>query len=259
MPLRYYQTMKTAAVDEIFASVQGEGPWIGQRHIFVRFIGCDIRCEYCDTSAAAHGRNAGQETAWCRAQKSLSSFERERVPANLSPGRLSELCSRLIVPGPSRPTISLTGGEPLLQSDFLAAWLPEIRSRFHIYLETNGLHDEAVKGLGAMIDTVSMDFKLPSATGLRPFWDEHRRFLAAARGRSLFVKAVVTSGTAREDIMTSADIIAGHDASLAFVLQPASGPLAPDPALLVEFQNAALGVIGDVRVIPQAHKILKVP
>lgn len=110
-----------------------------------------------------------------------------------------------------------------------------------------------------MIDTVSMDFKLPSATGQRPFWDEHQRFLSAARGRTLFVKAVVTSGTVLQDILASARIIAGHDASLAFILQPASGPLAPEPALLIGFQNAALGVIGDVRVIPQAHKILQVP
>ncbi len=110
-----------------------------------------------------------------------------------------------------------------------------------------------------MIDVVSMDFKLPSATGQRPFWDEHIRFLAAAKGKDLFVKAVVTADTMLADILASAKIIAGHDASLTFVLQPVSGPLAPDPAKLVEFQNAALGIIGDVRVIPQAHKILQVP
>lgn len=109
------------------------------------------------------------------------------------------------------------------------------------------------------IDVVSMDFKLPSATGQRPFWDEHRRFLAATGRKSIFVKAVVTADTMLHDILTSAKIIAGHDASLAFILQPASGPLAPAPATLVEFQNAALGIIGDVRVIPQAHKILQVP
>lgn len=128
-----------------------------------------------------------------------------------------------------------------------------------MYLETNGLRHQAMEGLREMIDVVSMDFKLPSATGQRPFWDEHRRFLDAARGMRLFVKAVVTADTVLHDILTSAKIIAGHDASLAFILQPASGPLAPAPATLVEFQNAALGIIGDVRVIPQAHKILQVP
>jgi 7-carboxy-7-deazaguanine synthase len=247
--------MKAAPIEEIFASIQGEGPWTGQRHIFVRFIGCDMQCQYCDTPAAA----GGSDNSFCRAQKSPFSFEHDRVPAALSPRQLTEFCSRLIIPGPSRPIISLTGGEPLLHHDFLAEWLPEIQGRFRIYLETNGLRYHAMEELRTMIDTVSMDFKLPSATGQRPFWDEHRRFLSAARGRTLFVKAVVTSGTVLQDILTSARIIAGHDASCAFILQPASGPLAPESALLIGFQNAALGVIGDVRVIPQAHKILQVP
>lgn len=218
-----------------------------------------MMCRYCDTPAATRGPNVQAENNFCRAQKSPVSFEHDRVPSLLSPRQLTELCSRLVVPGPARPVISLTGGEPLLQNNFLAAWLPEVRSRFHIYLETNGLRHQAMEQLREMVDVVSMDFKLPSATGQRPFWDEHMRFLAAANRKSLFVKAVVTADTLLHDILTSAKIIAGHDASLAFILQPASGPLAPGPAKLIEFQNTALGIIGDVRVIPQAHKILQVP
>ncbi len=248
--------MKTAAVDEIFASVQGEGPWIGQRHIFVRFIGCDILCEYCDTPAA--GQSVLDKKP-CRVQRSPGSFAYEEVPGDLSAAQLSSFCSRLAVPGPGRSIISLTGGEPLLQQEFLNEWLPEVVSLFDVYLETNGLHDQAMRRLASLINTVSMDFKLPSATGLRPFWDEHRRFLAAAAGRRLFVKAVVTSGTALDDIMKAVGMIADFDASLTFVIQPSSGPKAPDPEMLVRFQNAALGVIRDVRVIPQAHRILQVP
>jgi 7-carboxy-7-deazaguanine synthase len=251
--------MHTAAVDEIFSSIQGEGPWLGQRHIFVRFIGCDIHCRYCDTPAAVRNLNEQGDDGCCRAQKSARSFEYELVPAAMLSDRLNEYCSRLIIPGPSRPVLSLTGGEPLLHRAFLAVWLPEVRTRFTVYLETNGLNYQAMEGLRDLVDVVSMDFKLPSTTGLRPFWEEHRQFIAAARGTRLFVKIVVTHGTGLEDILTSAAIIAGHNASVPLILQPAAAPLAPDPVMLMEFQNAALGVIEDVRVIPQTHKMLRVP
>jgi organic radical activating enzyme len=114
-----------------------------------------------------------------------------------------------------------------------------------------------MQDLRELIDVVSMDFKLLSH-GPASVLDEHDDFLLLLTGK-LFVKAVVTDDTVLHDILNSAKIIAGHDASMAFIIQPAAGPLAPDPAMLMEFQNAALGIIGDVRVIPQAHKILQVP
>lgn len=38
-----------ANLTEIFSSIQGEGPDIGRRHLFVRFYGCHRRCVYCDS------------------------------------------------------------------------------------------------------------------------------------------------------------------------------------------------------------------
>jgi organic radical activating enzyme len=107
-----------------------------------------------------------------------------------------------------------------------------------------------------LVDVVSMDFKLPTATGLRPFWEEHKQFLSAARGRTLFVKSVVTGDTKSVDIVTAAQILAGFDSSIPFILQPASGQYAPESSMLIEFQRTALGLLENVRVIPQAHKIL---
>jgi len=252
--------MKSVPVEEIFSSVQGEGPWVGQRHIFVRFKGCDIRCRYCDTPAAAsQGNTISAADNACRVQLSASSLSREQVACFLSTEQLTEYCSRLVIPGPSLPILSLTGGEPLIHREFLLHWLPVLRGRFAIYLETNGIRHEDMGALRALVDIISMDFKLPSATGLKPFWEEHRQFLMAAAGRSLFVKAVVTGDTVRDDILVSARIIAESDGSIPLILQPASGPLAPGPALLVEFQNSALSLLQDVRVIPQAHKILSLP
>ncbi len=252
--------MKGAYVHEIFVSIQGEGPRIGQRQIFVRFQGCDIRCRYCDTPAAGPQAVGEVDEQYCTVQDRPGlSGEQQRVLNPLSADKLSAFCKRLVIPGPARPVLSLTGGEPLLQAEFLARWLPDVKENFLIYLETSGIHDQAMKAVAGLVDVVSMDFKLPSATGLRPFWNEHREFLVACRGRELFVKAVVTGETKKEDVLMSARIIAGVDASLPLILQPAGAAFAPSAALLVDLQDEALRILADVRVIPQAHKILAVP
>jgi organic radical activating enzyme len=252
--------MEQAAVHEIFASIQGEGPWLGERHIFVRLQGCDMQCRYCDTPASVSSAKGAPGIEFASVQSSFGTTAScDKIPNPVSAARLSELCSRLIVPGPSRPTLSLTGGEPLLQHEFLSEWLPIAKKRYRVYLETNGIRHEAMKLINGLVDVVSMDFKLPSATGLRPFWEEHERFLSSVGSAELFVKAVVTRDTKKDDILTSARLIAGRGASIPLVLQPAGGTLAPDAKTLIDYQEAALGILPIVRVIPQVHKMLKVP
>ncbi len=251
--------MVSGRLNEIFASVQGEGPRIGERHIFVRFQGCDIRCRYCDTPAAASCESSAVSSFRVQTSAAYPALH-EEVPNPVSPEQLTKLCTRLVIPGPARPTISLTGGEPLIQAPFLAEWLPSVKKRFFIYLETAGIHNEAMGKLRGLVDMVSMDFKLPSSTGLRPFWEEHGRFLEAAKDSSaVFVKAVITRDTNKDDILKSAGLIAQRNASIPLILQPVDGPNAPDPGMLIGFQEAALKSIPDVRIIPQTHKILMVP
>jgi 7-carboxy-7-deazaguanine synthase len=251
--------MAAGMIDEIFASVQGEGPWAGQRHIFVRFIGCDLRCSYCDTPEAVKELAGGGQQRPCRAQISAASFDREPVPNPIAPAVLTSLCSRLILPGPSRPVVSLTGGEPLLHDVFLQEWLPSVRARFNVYLETSGIHHEDMHNLAGMVDVVSMDIKLPSSTGERPRWEDHVKFLSAVAGPVLFVKAVVTRTTSDDDVVTAARLLAQHDRRLTFVIQPAGGTFAPDPKDVLRFQHHALALLEDVRVLPQVHKVLGIP
>jgi 7-carboxy-7-deazaguanine synthase len=246
--------MVQAMVEEIFASIQGEGVRVGERHVFVRFQGCNIRCSFCDTPAALKPGSSG-----CRAQRSTEDFAFDLVPNPISGSALSLLCERLLVPGPSRPVLSLTGGEPLLHHEFLKAWLPLIHPRHRTYLETNGICHEELAGVIDLIDIVSMDIKLPSAVRTGPYWDEHRLFLATASTREVFVKSVVTADTELNDIVSAAESVASVDRAIPFILQSASGTYSPGAALLLAFQETALKILSDVRVIPQLHKVLQLP
>ena len=41
--------MLSGYLSEIYSAVQGEGPLVGVRQIFLRFALCDLRCVWCDT------------------------------------------------------------------------------------------------------------------------------------------------------------------------------------------------------------------
>ena len=36
-------------INEIFSSIQGEGPFVGYKQLFIRFCNCNLNCKYCDT------------------------------------------------------------------------------------------------------------------------------------------------------------------------------------------------------------------
>ncbi len=45
--------MANLRIAEIFASIQGEGSWVGTPSVFVRVSGCNLRCAWCDTPYAS--------------------------------------------------------------------------------------------------------------------------------------------------------------------------------------------------------------
>lgn len=203
-----------AILHEIFSSVQGEGPYTGTPMTFVRFQGCHLRCRWCDTKESL--------------PRHIETYRYESPPGSAAfltapnPCDMDQLHARL--EDFDDPWIALTGGEPLEQADFLAAWLPTLSARRKFLLETGGVMTAALAKLLPLVHVVSMDFKLASSTGMRAYWKEHEAFLRGLRSarHEAYVKMVVDADTTAADIAQAAALIAQVDPSVPTVLQAAS-------------------------------------
>ncbi|TDA69815.1 MAG: 7-carboxy-7-deazaguanine synthase QueE [Clostridia bacterium] len=236
---------------EVFSSVQGEGLWVGARHLFLRLSGCNLSCGYCDTPAALR-----PSPDW-RLEKMPGRREFVSMANPVGGEDLATILLALL--GSPHRALAVTGGEPLLQADFLAELLAYVSRKIPVYLETNGTLPDRLGKLLPMVDIISMDIKLPGACG-RELWEEHREFLRLAGKKRLFVKIVVTSDTLDEEIEQAMALVAGEDGRIPVVLQPVTpGSRAQPPAAarLRAWQERALSALEDVRVIPQVHPILR--
>ena len=152
-------------IAEIFDSIQGEGSYIGYRQLFIRFCGCNLLCDYCDTEF-----DKGE-------QYSVESLLEKVKTFNLQ----------------AMHSVSLTGGEPLLHYEFLREFLPELKKlNLKIYLETNGTLTTPLVSVINYIDFFYMDFNLDSSAKIGDVYAMHDEFLniAEQNQKDTFAKLV---------------------------------------------------------------------
>lgn len=101
-------------VIEIFTSIDGEGKRAGLPVVFVRFAGCNLRCSYCDTKYS-YGEG-------------IDPIE----PKEMS---IEEIYDEVFKTGIGE--VTLTGGEPLLQSDIYTL-IGRLALIANVNVETNG-------------------------------------------------------------------------------------------------------------------------
>jgi len=251
----------SANVVEIFASAQGEGPYVGVATVFVRLGGCDLRCAWCDSP-----------TTWlpakqARIERSPGSGEFETAANPLALARIEAAIDALAPVGDG--FVSLTGGEPLLQPEAVREIALASRRRgLASYLETHGLTPAALRAVVDAIDVVSMDWKLASDVERAPgsesdprsFAEIHGEFLAIAAEAAgeVYVKVVVSPHTRDDEIDEACRAIAKVAPDTLLVLQPvtpfAKVREAPSAARVLELQRRCSQWLGDVRVIPQTHR-----
>ena len=158
----------TLHINELFHSIQGESLWAGLPCSFVRLTGCNLRCRYCDTTYAY---DSGKPMQLRQIKQAVSNFD----------------CRR----------ITITGGEPLLQSRTLELIQDLLRNDYRVSLETNGSQDIQCVDSGCMI---VMDLKCPSS-GMRQHnrlenlrylkHSDQLKFVIADREDYLFAREIV--------------------------------------------------------------------
>lgn len=220
-------------VREVFTSIQGEGIRVGERQTFIRFYGCNLSCSYCDTP----------ET-----QKNTGPFLYQGKAFD-NPIGVTSLIDKM-----SEHVIAVTGGEPLLQADFLQELCMKLKDAGkEIYLDTNGTLPDKLQQVLKYIDTIALDFKIPSATRLHQFWKKHEQCLKVASTRDVFVKIIIDENISQDELDKTCAIIEKVDKSIPLVLQPVFGHTIPN---ILDMQRKILTRLDDVRIIPQIHKYL---
>jgi Organic radical activating enzymes len=233
-------------VNEIFSSIQGEGPYVGVRQIFLRLPGCNLACPYCDTPVDNPPRLSLEEIP---GSKSFQYFDNPLDFKNLL-----HLLMRFNFA--KHHSLSVTGGEPLLWNRELAEFIPLVKEQgLKIYLETNGTLPDRLELLLPWLDIISMDIKLPFEG--REFWNEHYQFLKRCnKTKEILIKIVLHTASPFSDLRTARELIADINPDIPTILQPVTetrGIIPPKPRQMLEWQDYFLENLKNVRIIPQTH------
>ena len=207
-------------VVEIFASLEGEGSWMGRQSAFIRLFGCNLRCDWCDTT------HAYEPAGRCEEMSLETILERVR---ELEVG-----------------FVTLTGGEPFVQEQLPALCAALAESGYRVKIETNGtLWQPGMDSLPAGSVHIACSPK-PEAYAVHPRIAESVNEL----------KFVVDEHLRVMDLLRD-PFYEAYKRGVPFILQLESGDKGSlERALIIQKKLFLLGY--EARVLPQMHKLLSI-
>lgn len=231
---------------EIFTSIEGEGILYGTKTLFVRLAGCPFECFYCDTASALP-------------MDSGTSHE------------IREACAMIEASlEPNTYKVNFTGGDPLVQSDAVIEMAKFVQSKgIPTYMESSCYDSEKFGKVLPYMDFVKIEFK----TRESEFVDQshHPRLLknaleclrrSIALKKQPYVKVVVSARTDDDSFGEILDAVFDEISETeisGFVIQPTHGMEEPGLERLLELYDMTRPRYGEVRIVPQLHKIIGAP
>ena len=247
---------KLGKISEVFASIQGEGRRVGSMQLFVRTLGCNIKCRRCDVQKHLLPNDSFTVKPWLG----------QRIKRMQNPITAEKLFTEISKAYPLKQfySVSFTGGEPLLQTDFLYELLPYFKKEdIPIFIETNGTMYKEFEILKPLVTYWSVDLKLSQTWGLNTdaIMKKHAKILESLNPENSYIRMTLDTYDDPEFIINKIKHLDLKKYSL--VIQPFTK--APshindwDTNNILEWISLLSPFFLDVRWIPQVHKLLRIP
>jgi organic radical activating enzyme len=142
---------------EIYPAFQGEGSTISKHCVFVRLAGCNLSCNFCDTSYSWLWEGRKEDHRYSKPVKQCD-YVMQMTPEEVAQKIRDAL-------NPSRRVV-FTGGEPLMQQKDILKVILEYQKltglRINVEIETNGTI-EINKDLAKYVNIINCSPKLASS------------------------------------------------------------------------------------------------
>lgn len=217
--------MSKLDVVEKFVSINGEGTKAGQLAVFVRFKGCNLACEYCDTKWANEPDAPAQQMT------------------------AQEILEYVLSTGVKN--VTLTGGEPLLRDGIEDVISLLADNGVNVEIETNGsIPLNNVRNLQKENVTFTMDYKL-SCSGMENAMNTDNFKLLNKNDTVKFVAG------SHDDLVRTKQIIDKYklQGRCSLYISPVFGMIELED--IVEFMKE--NKMNDVNMQVQLHKIIWAP
>ena len=209
-------------IAEKFISINGEGTKAGQTAVFIRFVGCNLNCSYCDTKWA-NEKNA-----------SFTQMTAEQIIDYINSTGIKN--------------VTITGGEPLIQNN-IKNLLKLISNEKDISceIETNGSID-----LSEFVNidnrpSFTMDYKLPSS-GMEKFMNTNNLSLLTKHDTVKFVSGNIKDLERAKEIMDKYNLYNKTN----LYISPVFGSIQPVEIVNFMIENK----LNNVNLQLQLHKII---